>query len=301
MRVSIERHASPPIVFLLRFIALAVALSEWPSAAQIVLGDNNSVVSIDPYSQRGMYGWAIDGQPELQQQWFWYGVGNGAVQSIDTITPAPGVVETGTRELTTTYVSPNNFSLSIDYQLTGNPGAVGSVQHAQIGETITIVNLSATRLPYHFYQYAYFNLGAASRDVAQLGQDALGKYSEAIQSNSAATVTETIAAQGADHGEVAPLGLTLAKLNGGGPATLGSPFGAGPVGPGGVTWALEWDLNILPGASAIISENQTLDVLSVPEPSAQSLIGVASLVFLLLRRSGKSAGWADAAFFRQDR
>jgi hypothetical protein len=287
MRISTNHLAARASAFWPRFVALALPLSVWPSAAQIFLGDNNSVVGIDPYSQSGMYEWAIDGQNQLQQQGCWYGIGNGAVQSIDTISATPGVVVTGTRELTTTYISLGNFSLSIDYLLTGGPSEADTVQQGQISETIKIVNLSASTLPYHFYQYAHFNLGAMSRDIAQLGQDPLGKYGDAIQSNSVDSVAETMITPGADHGEVAPFGLTLAKLNNGDPVTLGSPFGAGPVGAGDVTWALEWDLNILPGASAIISEDEDLDVLLVPEPSALALISLGAAV-LTLRRGPKA-------------
>ena len=254
------------------------------SIAQVLLVNGDSTAAIDPYSQRGMYQWTVDGQNQLQQQWFWYGVGNGPVQSLDTISSTPTVVLTGTRELTATYFSSGSFSVSADYLLTG--GAIGGGQgSAALAETIQIVNLSAAPLSYHFYEYSYFNLQAAGRDIVQLGKNLSGQYDEALQYNSSASLTETVTTPGADHGEVAPLGLTLAKLNNGSPLTLGSPFGAGPVGPGAVTWALEWDLNILPGSSAIISKDKYLNVLLVPEPSVLSLILLGSILVLNRVRS----------------
>jgi hypothetical protein len=267
-------------------IVLAFQFLVWPSDAQVVLVDNNATAAIDLHSQRGMYEWAVDGQNQLQQEWFWYGVGSSAVQSLDTISAAPTVVMTGAREATATYVSAGNFSVSVDYALSGGSSAMLSGASGQavadITETIQVVNLSAGPLLYHFYEYSYFNLQAGSRDIAQLGQDLSGAYNEAFQYSSNASLTETVTAPGADHGEVAPLGLTLAKLNNGGAVTLGSPFGAGPVGPGAVTWALEWDLNIPPGASAIISKDKYLNVL--PEPSALALFGLSWLVLVLLRK-----------------
>lgn len=261
-------------------ITVTLQLMVWPSTAQVLLSDNDSIAVIDPYSQRGMYEWAVDGQNQLQQQWFWYGVGSGAVRSIDTISATPSVVVTGTRELTATYLSPGSFSVSVDYLLSG--GSTGGTQAvADVSESITIVNLSSAPLPYHFYEYSYFNLQGASRDIAQLGQDLRGQYNDALQYNSNASLTETVTTPGANHGEVAPLGLTLARLNNGTPVTLGSPFGAGPVGPGAVTWALEWDLNILPGASAIISKDKYLNVLLVPEPSALALLALGCLLATL--------------------
>jgi hypothetical protein len=267
---------------------LAVQVLVWPSAAQVVLVDNNATAAIDPSSQRGMYEWAVDGQNQLQQEWFWYGVGSGAVRSLDTISATPTVVMTSAREATATYVSAGNFSVSVDYALSGGSSAMLSGASGQavadIAETIQIINLSAAPLLYHFYEYSYFNLQGASRDIAKLGQDLGGAYNEALQYNPNTSLTETVTAPGADHGEVAPLSLTLAKLNNGGAVTLGSPFGAGPVGPGAVTWALEWDLNISPGASAIISKDKYLNVLLVPEPSALVLFVLSCLVLVLLRK-----------------
>jgi len=86
---------------------------------------------------------------------------------------------------------------------------------------------------------------------------------------------------GATHGEAEPFGVTLGKLNSGGPVTLSD--NNGPEGPGAVTWALEWDFNIAPGNTAIISKDKYLDVL-VPEPSALALLG-AGLALLAVRRS----------------
>lgn len=267
-------------------IALMLQLVAWPSGAQFVLSDNNSVAAIDPYSQRGMYQWAVDGQNQLQQQWFWYGIGNGAVHSLDTISAAPSVVMNGTRELTANYVSPGAFSVSVDYALSGgSTAAVGAAAVADMAETIRIVNLSPSTLSYHFYEYSYFNLLAAGDDIVQLGQNLRGQYNSAYQYNLGASLSETVVTPGADHGEVAPVGLTLAKLNSGGPVMLGSPFGGGPVGPGAVTWALEWDFNILPGDSALISKDKYLDVYVVPEPSALALLALGVASAILVKKS----------------
>jgi hypothetical protein len=264
-------------------IALILQFVARQAAAQFVLTDNNSIAAIDPYSQRGMYHWAVDGQNQLQQQWFWYGIGNGATHSLDTISATPTVVMTGNRELTTTYVSPGAFSVSVDYALSGGASTAGTAAVADIGETIRIINLSPSALSYHFYEYSYFNLLGAGDDIVQLGQNARGQYNSAYQYNLGASLSETVVTPGADRGEVAPVGLTLAKLNSGGPVTLGAPFGGGPVGPGAVTWALEWDFNILPGASALISKDKYLDVIVVPEPSMLALLALGAAAKLASR------------------
>src|SRR5215471_15884878 len=55
---------------------------------QIVnLNNGNSSASVNLGSQAGMYQWAINGQNQLNQQWFWYRVDGDPTgqHSIDTI------------------------------------------------------------------------------------------------------------------------------------------------------------------------------------------------------------------------
>jgi hypothetical protein len=262
---------------------VAIGLVSQASAQIITLSDLNSVAQVAPNTQNGMFYWAVQGQNQLQQQWFWYGVGNGPVHSIETISGAALSQPTG-RELITTY---NNglYSVSIDYLLTGGTVVSAGQQAASdIGETIKIVNTSGAVLPFHFYQYSYFNLNGQNSDVVQLGKNGRGLFNDALQMDAADqnSMTETVTTPGANHGEVGTVGVTLAKLNGGGPVLLSD--NAGPVGPAGVTWALEWDLNIAPGGSAIISKDKSLNVLVIPEPSTLALLGLGGLAGCLARR-----------------
>jgi hypothetical protein len=271
--------------FTMRSVAIGVATFQGllcQSNAQIFLANGDSTALIDPTSQAGMYHWDVLGLNQLHQQWFWYGVGAAPVRSIDTIS-APLVTPIGPNEATIAYVNPGNYSVSVDYLLTGGT-LVGPQVNADLGESIKIVNLSAAVLPFHFYQYSYFNLMGASSDTVQLGTNLRGQYNEALQFNGNVALTETVTTPGAGNGEVAPLGATLAKLNGGGPVTLGPPFFAGPLGPGAVTWALEWDLSIAPGASVLISKDKYLQVTVIPEPSALALISLGAVAFALRNR-----------------
>jgi hypothetical protein len=252
--------------------------------AQVVLHDGNSTAIIDPASQAGMFHWDIQGQNQLQQQWFWYGIDGQPVHSIDTISP-PVITPKSPNEVTALYTAPGLFSVSIDYLLTGGSFALpGQHANADISESIKIVDLSGTVLPLHFYQYSYFNLDGASQDIVQLSQNARGQYNDALQQNGTSALSETVTTPGANEGEVAPLGATLAKLNGGGPVTLGPPFFAGPLGPGAVTWALQWDFLINPGGSALISKDKYLDVVIVPEPSVLAFAALGLGLALFKRR-----------------
>jgi hypothetical protein len=252
-------------------------------AVVVALSDNNSVAQIDPNSQAGMFNWSVQGLNELYQQWFWYRIGDapGTLQhSIDTIS-TPVVNMFGTRETTITYTAPN-FLLSIDYLLTG--GAFvgpGQTANSDIGESIRIINTSGSALVFRFFQYSDFDLGGPSSDSVQLGRNLRGQFNDAFQQDPLAGLTETVTTPGASHGEVDTFANTRTRLNTIANYTLNDT--AGPIGPGDVTWALEWDLTIAPGGSALISKDKYLSVV-VPEPSAIAIGGLGLLLFAMHRR-----------------
>lgn len=256
-----------------------------PARAQITtLSSGTSVAQVNPNSQAGMFSWAVQGQNQLAQQWFWYRIGNNAEQSIDTIGTPVVSTFSGTRGLSTVYTSAGQFSVQVDYLLTGG-AVVGNGQTAvsDMAETITINNLSANPLDFHFFQYSDFDLGGQpGNQTVQLGTNIFGKFNEAVQSLPGGTLTETVTAPGADHGEVAFFNQTLVKLNNGVADNLND--NTGPLGPGDGTWALQWDFLGLTG-SKIISKDKNLQVV-VPEPSTWSLIaaGLAGSVLCAWRR-----------------
>lgn len=252
--------------------ALILQVGLQQSHAQITLANLNSVAKVDPTSQAGMFSWAVQGQNQLAQQWFWYRIGNTAEQSINTIGAPVVSLFNGTRGLSTVYTSPGQFSIQVDYLLTGGANVgVGQVGVSDMAETITINNLSANPLDFHFFQYSDFDLGGPGNDMVQLGTNLFGKFNEAVQSEAGVALTETVTAPGADHGEAALFNTTLAKLNNGVADNLSDS--TGPIGPGDATWALQWDFLGMTG-SKIISKDKNLQVTIVPEPSTLSLIAV---------------------------
>ncbi len=263
-------------------IACAIVTLGLASASQAAytLTDGNSSAGIDVESQAGMYDWYIDGVDQMSQQWFWYRVeGDTREWSIDHI-GTPSVSTLGTNFVSATYTQANQFSIRVDYLLRGGlPGSGAS----DVAETITINNTSNSALGIHFYQYTDFDLaGTPGNDVVQLGKNLQNLFNEALQKDGALNIAETVTGPGANSGEANFYANTLNSLN---DTSITNLSGAvGPLGPGDVTWAFQWDLNIPAGGSAIISKDKNL---SVPEPSTVGLMALGVLGLGLRRRCRK--------------
>jgi hypothetical protein len=76
----------------------------------------------------------------------------------------------------------------------------------------------------------------------------------------------------AKEGETANEFSTLAKLNNG---VVPVVLNDNTTAAGNVTWALEWDFNIAPGGSALVSKDKYIEI--VPEPGTLILIIVGIL------------------------
>ncbi|HSU54424.1 MAG TPA: PEP-CTERM sorting domain-containing protein [Candidatus Dormibacteraeota bacterium] len=264
--------------------SLMLAFSRSAQAQVITLHDNNSTAVVDTGSQSGMFHWDVQGQNQLVQQWFWYRVGVNPEQSIDTLNFAPKVISSTANTLSTTYFG-NGFNIQLTYQLTG--GAVvtaGQVGTADVAETIKVNNTTGTPLDFHLFQYSDFDLGGAGNDIVSLSTNSHGLFNEADQNDNGAVLIESVTGvtPGANHGEVAFFNNTLNKLNNGTPDNLNDS--AGPVGPGDVTWALQWDLSVGANNSKIVSKDKQLNVGIVPEPSSFALLGLGLAAFTLRKK-----------------
>lgn len=230
-----------------------------------------------------MFSWKVDGQQQLNQQWFWYRIGNSSPESSINTISAPSPTTPDARTLYTTY---NNgaYGVQVIYFLTGQSPGSGQ---SQINETITITNATATALDFHFFQYSDFEMGGTpGGDTIQLGQNNFGKFNEADQSEGTAFFSEsdiTGLNSGANHGEAAYYNATLVKLNDGSPTTLND--NPSELVPGDVTWAFEWDFTIAPGSSVGISKLKTLQI---PEPSTLALVSCGLFALAVHRRARRS-------------
>lgn len=249
------------------------------SAALLTLIDENSVVQIDPAAASGASLWQVDGVDQLNLQWFWFRVGNTAEQAINTIPLAlAGTFDTDfdsvNNGLFARYVQPgpNGFTIEVTYNLVG--GAPGSGT-SDLAEQIRIINTSGSALPLTFFQYCDLNLsGNALDDTVQLSN-----ANTMTQSDLVLTVGETVVTPAPAFYEVGNAAALLAKLTDGSPTTLNN--NGGPIS-GDVAWAFQWNFNLAPGSSVLISKDKQL--LVVPEPATIGLLAMGLLALVPVAR-----------------
>ncbi len=266
---------------------MGVGAAVLSSTAQVVLTDGNSVVNLNPSAQAGVYDWFVDGQDYLAKQWLWYRVGSSAETSIDTLNLL-GVIPTGTTQAKSSYAG-LGFNLEVTYSLLGGTAGSGV---SELAEQIKIINNSGSSLDFHLFLYSDFELaGTAAGDTvtsvnwSPFPISAPG-YSSATQVDGL-DLQQTTFGTFANRAEATLLPTTLIHLNDAGPSTLlNSGANFGPVGPGDMTYAFQWDLTIANGGSKTIGVNKRLDIVPIPEPTSIALafLGLAGLGAFGFRR-----------------
>ncbi|HSY43758.1 MAG TPA: hypothetical protein VK811_07585 [Candidatus Acidoferrum sp.] len=224
-------------------------------------------------SNAGLSNWMNGGVNELAQQWFYYSVGGGNVNSIDTINPWSLVSQSGT-SLSGTY-SDSTLSVTTTYALAS----------AGLTTQVAVQNLSGSTEAFNFYQYSDFGIGgvSAGQDVYFPGSGfpytvyqynpnnaGIGYLQGSVDVGIGTTVEE---AAGINNG-------TQLGLKNGNPAP-NFTNSSGIVGPGSVNFGYEFTATLAPGSSITFNELQV-----VPEPSALALISCGILVFGLFSRRG---------------
>jgi len=270
-----------PFLLLATLVAACISISS--TRAQIVnLSDGNSTAAVNLGSQAGMYQWTINGQNQLNQQWFWYRVDGDPTgqHSIDTLAHA---LPTSNANSVTESYSGTGFSLNLTYQLSGGlPG--GNDWTSDITESISIFNNTASPLTFHFYQYSDFALaGFAGNETANIFQSG-SFFSKATVTKAGSQLAETIDQPLADHAEADLASATRDRLNQGSPYQLNDNLTSGPDASKDATWALEWDFTIDPNSSVDVLKDKKLSVAPVPEPGVLALLGLG-LGALVLRRN----------------
>jgi len=266
--------------FVVAAMVLVVCVAMAPAsgnAAIVTLTDLNSTVSIDPASSTGVSSWTVGGVNQLFQQWFWYRVGaTGGESSVDTLaTAVVNQLDASTVKITYTGTG---LTVSLLFALTGGTTGSGT---SDLAETIKITNTSETSKSLHFFQYADSDLnGGSGGDTVKI--DATN-HNTVTQTKGTGTLSETVLTPAPNNWEVNYYDTTLAKLIDGSPTTLNGIVG--PLGPGDMTWAFEWDQDIAAGGTLIISKDKHLAPIPLPPTVLLLGTGLLGLVGLRFRRN----------------
>jgi hypothetical protein len=245
-------------------------------AADTFLSDGNSLVAVDTGSQAGLHLWSVDGQNQSFQQDFWGRIGSLGPEFGITSLSSPTIVTPDARTLNVTYAN-SQVQVQIIYSLLGGSAGSGS---SDVGEQIKITNISGSAFDFNFFQYVDFDLlNTPGNDSVQLGRNLQNKFNEAFQTDGSTAFAETVAAPGADHGEVDFFPNTYNRLTDGLPTTLND---TSVSGVGDVTWAMQWVISLEAGQTKLISKDLNLQV---PEPSSLSLITLGLIAFGVLKRN----------------
>jgi hypothetical protein len=167
-------------------------------------------------------------------------------------------------------------------RLTGNTAGSGK---SQLNEDITVQNLSASPLDFHFFQYSDFDLfGALGGQSVQFVQNsANGAYYKAIQTDGVRRVTETINSTivPIGHFEAGLFNSTLSSLTDGASTTLNDATSAGV---GDVVFAYQWGVTLAPFGSPGSSFQLSKLIEIAPEPSSMTILAIAALSMAVYRR-----------------
>jgi hypothetical protein len=246
--------------------AILIAASVIQAQAQnynLATGDTSLQINLGG-ANPGLSDWTVGSVNQLEQEWFYYSVNGGSVNSIDTIAPwsAPTINGGISPTLSETYAS-TSLSVTTTFLLQSLNHSV-----AQLGTQVSIQNLSGASETFNFYQYSAFGLGgvpgnqeiqvypAGTSTLYQYSTLGGGYYTEQANTGVGTTVTEGAAINN---------GTQLGLKNGNPTVNFTDPSGL--VGPGSVNFAYEFTATLAPNSGIILSTIQT-----VPEPSSLALI-----------------------------
>lgn len=269
--------------FLRAVLLCATLFSTLTSQATVYnLSNKNSAMTVD--STLGITSWTIDGVSDLYYHTWFYRVGNSGpeslVQSLGTETLNQFLNASSQSQLDLTYASAN-VSVRTVTSLVGKTAGSNS---SQMGESITVKNLSGSSMSFNLFQYADFDLsGSASGQSIQFLQNTLNnEYYQVVQTDGSSIYTSTITTAGTPitHFQAGLYPSIINSLQDGAATVLNDTVSAGP---GDAEYAYQWTVTLAPNQSFQISKVTSI----VPEPSVLALTGISLAAFFANRRNSR--------------
>ena len=246
------------------FAAALIVLCTATLAPAEILTDGNSTTSFDLSSTGlGMDGWTVNGVNQLYEQSFWYQLGSGSVQRVNTLTLSSSSI-VSPNELKATYTG-SGFKIDVDWTLYG---AAPGYEQSDVPELIRITNTSSAPLNFHFWEFVNLNLLGTPLNTSV----SISGGNTAIQSNGDLAVSETADVPIPSRYEAGFQQDVLADLQSGLLNDNGSQTN------GDLAWAFQWDTSIGAGSSLIISKDKQLSI--IPEPSTFILLSIGVIGLL---------------------
>jgi hypothetical protein len=255
-------------------------------AVPVTLQDGSAVVSIDPDSQDGVSGWAVNGITHLRTQWVWLRVGDsGPETSIDALAETARLLSDGNGDgqddtLVLGLADPQQrFTLELRWTLTGSPfGPPSAGATSDLAFQLAFTNTSGAPLDFTLFQYTDVDLfNTFADDSAGWSGPGAGAMATATDSTGLATWESSWTPDPGDV-EATLYDGALQRLNDDEPTT-----GLLPVhsASGDVTVTAVWRAFFLDGSKGTIEfgQQQQLRIAPVPEPALLALLagGLAAL------------------------
>jgi hypothetical protein len=251
-------------------------------AANVLLSNGNSTVTIDPNTTAGVEDWTINGTNQLNQEWFWYRTGNQTGQSSLNSLGGLSVNDVGSSITELTYGSSSGLQITVTYSL---DGGLSTSKTSDLNDSIEIDNNGSSSKKIEFFEYADFDLGGLSTGqtvTITTGSDKVTGTGNGYQLSTSTSPTPTdfeanIAPNLLNQISSSSTSATLTDVT----AALGGE------------WGYQWNLTIPSCGSVVIEGDQTItgSTLSVPEPvsSSMAMFGLGGLFLSRPRRRDEDA------------
>lgn len=252
-------------------IAAGLFVAGPAAALPVTLEDASAVVTVEPDSQDGVSGWAVNGVTHVRTQWFWVRVGDaGPETSIDALTETARVASDTDADgdpdtLVLGLADPQaRFSMQLRWSLAGSPfGPPTAGAASDLALQITLTNTSGGALDVSLFQYTDVDLFGSFVDDSALWSGGGGGPNTATVGDSTGLATwESVFTPRPTAVEASLFDGALASLNDGTATALSGALAAS----GDVTVTALWQAVLGPGASLLVSQDQQIRVSPIPEP-----------------------------------